>query len=222
MTVAVSHKHVSLKADGSDPTLIQPSDWNDAHKMTGTAGSLIGFDANGAASEVAPDGTTVKIANGSLVATNAYAAIVNAAANYQLAASDLNKVVRATASGVVMTLPDPSACAGSVVTTGAHSALTGVVTTSASGNVRVGYTEAVTYTHTGGELITWVSDGTRWVAAARVTADGVSVMVSQSWTAAQQLQGRTNLGIGNIATRALTISSSAPTGGADGDIWLQV
>lgn len=32
---------------------------------------------------------------------------------------------------------------------------------------------------------------------------------------------RTNLGIGTIATRALTISTAAPSGGADGDVWLQ-
>ncbi len=32
---------------------------------------------------------------------------------------------------------------------------------------------------------------------------------------------RTNLGIGSIATRALTISTSDPSGGADGDVWFK-
>lgn len=32
---------------------------------------------------------------------------------------------------------------------------------------------------------------------------------------------RTNLGIGSIATRALTISTAAPSGGADGDVWFR-
>jgi len=32
---------------------------------------------------------------------------------------------------------------------------------------------------------------------------------------------RTALGIGSIATRAITISTSTPTGGSDGDIHLQ-
>lgn len=32
---------------------------------------------------------------------------------------------------------------------------------------------------------------------------------------------RTNLGIGSMATRDLTISTSAPTGGSDGDVWFQ-
>lgn len=33
---------------------------------------------------------------------------------------------------------------------------------------------------------------------------------------------RTNLGLGTSATRNLTVSTSTPTGGADGDIWVQV
>jgi len=32
---------------------------------------------------------------------------------------------------------------------------------------------------------------------------------------------RSNLGLGSIATHNVTISSSAPSGGSDGDIWLQ-
>jgi hypothetical protein len=32
---------------------------------------------------------------------------------------------------------------------------------------------------------------------------------------------RTSLGIGSMATRAVTISTSAPSGGADGDVWFQ-
>ena len=32
---------------------------------------------------------------------------------------------------------------------------------------------------------------------------------------------RANLGIGSMATRAVTISTAAPSGGADGDVWLQ-
>ena len=33
---------------------------------------------------------------------------------------------------------------------------------------------------------------------------------------------RTNLGIGSMATRNLTVSSSSPSGGADGDVWFKV
>lgn len=32
---------------------------------------------------------------------------------------------------------------------------------------------------------------------------------------------RTNLGLGSIATHNVTVSTSAPSGGSDGDIWLQ-
>ena len=33
---------------------------------------------------------------------------------------------------------------------------------------------------------------------------------------------RINLGIGSMATREVTISSAAPSGGLDGDVWLKV
>ncbi|RWX68933.1 hypothetical protein EN780_07875 [Mesorhizobium sp. M4B.F.Ca.ET.089.01.1.1] len=41
-------------------------------------------------------------------------------------------------------------------------------------------------------------------------------------TAADYAAMRTLLGIGTMAQRAVTISSSAPSGGADGDVWFQI
>jgi hypothetical protein len=38
----------------------------------------------------------------------------------------------------------------------------------------------------------------------------------------QDLQDHTLNGVGNIATRDITISSSSPSGGDNGDIWLKV
>lgn len=36
-----------------------------------------------------------------------------------------------------------------------------------------------------------------------------------------QATARSGLGIGSMATRAVTISTAGPSGGADGDVWLQ-
>ena len=35
MSLGITHKKVSAKSDSSDSTIVQPSDWNDDHKITG-------------------------------------------------------------------------------------------------------------------------------------------------------------------------------------------
>ncbi len=47
MTIRINHRFESGKSDGSDPTLVQPSDWNDGHDMSTAAGKLIGSDISG-------------------------------------------------------------------------------------------------------------------------------------------------------------------------------
>lgn len=48
MTISVKHTFQSAKPDGTDATLIQPSNWNDEHVMTAAAGKVIGRDTSGA------------------------------------------------------------------------------------------------------------------------------------------------------------------------------
>lgn len=48
MTVSLKHTFQSVKPDGSDATLVQPSNWNDEHVMTAAAGKVIGRDTSGA------------------------------------------------------------------------------------------------------------------------------------------------------------------------------
>lgn len=47
MTLELNHAKVSGKSDGVDTTLIQPSDWNDAHEFTLAAGKIVGRDTSG-------------------------------------------------------------------------------------------------------------------------------------------------------------------------------
>lgn len=42
MAIEVKHKFVSNKADAPDPTLVQPSDWNDTHEINLGPNSIIG------------------------------------------------------------------------------------------------------------------------------------------------------------------------------------
>lgn len=42
MTIAVKHKFTSPKADGTDSSFVQPSEWNDSHSITLAAGKIFG------------------------------------------------------------------------------------------------------------------------------------------------------------------------------------
>lgn len=46
MTVLVKHSFTSLKSDGTDPTVVQPSNWNDAHVITVASLTLLGRTSN--------------------------------------------------------------------------------------------------------------------------------------------------------------------------------
>lgn len=48
MTLSIKHKFVSAKTDGTDATLIRPSNWNDAHDISLSTNSLIGRATAGA------------------------------------------------------------------------------------------------------------------------------------------------------------------------------
>jgi hypothetical protein len=48
MTISLKHAFTSAKTDGTDSTLIQPSNWNAEHTITLAAGKIIGRDTSGA------------------------------------------------------------------------------------------------------------------------------------------------------------------------------
>lgn len=52
MTLAINHKFASAKANGADPTQVQPSNWNDTHNITCAGNSVLG-NSTGSAGAVA-------------------------------------------------------------------------------------------------------------------------------------------------------------------------
>jgi hypothetical protein len=48
MTVSLKHTFASAKPDSADPTIIQPSNWNQEHVLTAAAGKVLGRDTSGA------------------------------------------------------------------------------------------------------------------------------------------------------------------------------
>jgi hypothetical protein len=69
MTVLVKHKFTSTVPDGQDPTLVQPSAWNDGHALTGGALRVMGFASDGTATDLAlgasltSDGSTLSVSS---------------------------------------------------------------------------------------------------------------------------------------------------------------
>lgn len=50
MTVHLKHKFINGHSDGADPTLTQPSNWNDDHTLSCASGKILGSDTSGPAS----------------------------------------------------------------------------------------------------------------------------------------------------------------------------
>jgi hypothetical protein len=75
MAITVKHKFVSAIPDAGDPTIVQPSNWNDTHDLTGfgTAATLDAGVANGVAT----------LNSSGVVPTSQLPAAVLGALNYQ-------------------------------------------------------------------------------------------------------------------------------------------
>jgi hypothetical protein len=54
MTLSITHRFSSPKADGTDPTIVQPTNWNDTHELDG----LLGLDSGGTGAGTAADART--------------------------------------------------------------------------------------------------------------------------------------------------------------------
>lgn len=71
MALQVTHSFVSAKADGSDPTRVQPSNWNAAHSLSMATSRLLGRTTagDGAVEEISA-GTGLGLSSGTLAITN--------------------------------------------------------------------------------------------------------------------------------------------------------
>jgi len=69
---------------------------------------------------------------------------------------------------------------------------------------------------------TWAADRFTYYTSASAAAIGTITAAGRAiLDDADAAAQRTTLGIGSMATRAVTISTGDPTGGADGDVWLK-
>jgi hypothetical protein len=70
MAVSLKHTFVSGKTDGSDSSLVQPSNWNAEHDLTIGTGKLVGRSSSGTGSvEEIEVGSGLSLSSGTLSAT---------------------------------------------------------------------------------------------------------------------------------------------------------
>ena len=107
MAVNINHKFVSAKPDGSDPTEVQASNWNETHDITAAAETLLGNSAGtqGAIEELAL-GTGLNFTAGTLNATGITTTLtrVNQTLSYVDEEGTVNSIDLAPIQGVTTTL----------------------------------------------------------------------------------------------------------------------
>jgi hypothetical protein len=112
MAVSLKHTFVSAIPDGSDTSVVRPSNWNAEHTLTGTISTLMGFDATGASQSVTV-GSGLTYSAGSLTATGDGSGTVTSVAALTLGTSgtDLTSTVANGTTTPVITLNVPTASA---------------------------------------------------------------------------------------------------------------
>jgi len=157
MTVSLKHTFTSPKDDSADPTVVQPSNWNEEHELTLATDKLLGraTAGTGAAEEIGI-GTALSVSGGTLAVTNV------PVANGGTGASTLTGYVKG--NGTSAFTASASVPVGDLSgTLPVASGGTGATTLTAN-NVLIGNgTSAVTSVAPGilGNVLT--SDGTNWI-----------------------------------------------------------
>jgi hypothetical protein len=155
MTVSLTHAFTSLKSDGTDPTVVQPSNWNAQHTLTLSTSNLLGrvSTGSGAAEEIPFTTYGISIINkGSASAARTYLEVVNIAGDTMtgtLTAPTLASTGNITAAGSITAAGNVTAYSDARLKENVHAiekaseivrALRGVrYTRKATGEVTVGF-----------------------------------------------------------------------------------
>lgn len=112
MAVSLKHTFVSAIPDGTDTSVVRPSNWNAEHTLTGTVNTLMGFDATGASQSVTV-GSGLTYSAGTITATGDGSGTVTSVAALTLGTSgtDLTSTVANGTTTPVITLNVPTASA---------------------------------------------------------------------------------------------------------------
>jgi hypothetical protein len=176
MTVSLKHTFTSPKDDSADPTVVQPSNWNEEHELTLATDKLLGraTAGTGAAEEIGI-GTALSVSGGTLAVTNV------PVANGGTGAATLTGYVKGNGTSAftaAASVPVGDISGTLPVASGGTGA-----TTLAANNVLLGNGTSAVQTvapGTNGNIL--VSNGTTWTSAAAATVEFTRQFVTQSTT----------------------------------------
>ena len=213
MTVSLKHTFTSPKDDSADPTVVQPSNWNEEHELTLATDKLLGraTAGTGAAEEIGI-GTALSVSGGTLAVTNV------PVANGGTGASTLTGYVKG--NGTSAFTAAASVPVGDISgTLPVASGGTGATTLTANAVLVGNGTSAVTAVapSTSGNVLT--SDGTSWTSATPVSGPAVEYarqFVTQSTANFTIPTGVTNIKLYACGKGGDTVSTGTTTGGGGG------
>jgi hypothetical protein len=167
MAVSLKHAFASGKADGADPTLVQPSNWNSEHDLTVSAQSVVG--------RLAPFGSTVRNIT---AATNANPGVLTAT-SFDMTAGQL--VTIASVGGMTQLNGNTYVVlnvVGSTFNIATLAAPTTAINTTSYGT----YTSGGTVTPTGAALVDQLTTTGTASATAKVVLDAAPTIVNPTVT----------------------------------------
>ena len=134
MTISLKHLKTSTVPDGGDPSLIQPSDWNQEHTLSCSTNKLIGRSTAGTGSaEEISIGSGLSLSGGTLTSTGSGGTVTSVSGTGTVSGLSLSGTVTGSGSltlGGALDLSAPPAIGGTTPAAGTFTTLTGNSTSS--------------------------------------------------------------------------------------------
>ena len=185
MASSITHKFVSAIPDGPDNTVVQPSDWNDAHDISGLQETLV-------------SGTNIKTVNGASILGAGDLAFATGLIDYTSPVTISNTattltigkhhIITETGADRTMTLPAASGNAGKGISIQITGSTTKLITI--DGNASEAIDGALTRIMWANETATLLCDGSNWF---KIAGKSIAMTVTLGQNSSPSLTANTDL-----------------------------